>query len=96
MTTIQFLSEPCTLAFAKYQNGRVGILLYSRVGEPMGKATVNLPGVPMAEDEIAIKNYSENEGMLESLTAAGIVSEPRRYVLNGLVSIPICRLLVRE
>jgi hypothetical protein len=52
--------------------------------------TVNLNGLD--ENEVAIKNYSENEGILDVLVAEGIVKSPHRYVNSGFVKIPICEL----
>jgi hypothetical protein len=45
-------------------------------------------------NEVAIKDYSENEGILQAMVEAGIVSEPIRTVKSGFVEIPICRLLI--
>lgn len=43
-------------------------------------------------DEIAIKNYSEGEGVLEGLLEAGVVTQPHRSIRSGFVSIPVVRL----
>lgn len=45
----------------------------------------NLP-----KNMVAIKDYSENEGMLSALTEAGIVSEPVGYIASGFVEFPVC------
>ena len=45
-------------------------------------------------DEVAIKDYSENEGILKAMVEAGIVSEPVRTVQSGFVEIPICKVLI--
>jgi len=60
-------------------------------GEPMCMATVCLPEYLFGKRETAIKNYSENEGMLASLVAAGIVAETGKTQCSGLVEIPIVR-----
>lgn len=51
--------------------------------------------VPCAleDNEIAIKNYSENEGILDILIEQGVINEPHRYVSSGYVNnIPVCTL----
>ena len=87
---IQFHGFNVTPIWTNYlDNGRTCLLL--DCGGTMA-ASVNIDG-PMEEDEIAIKDYSENIGMLRTLVGAGIVAEPHRWVRSGFVSIPICRML---
>jgi hypothetical protein len=54
---------------------------------------VNIPGTVLEKDEVIIKNYSENEGVLEFLIENGIVSKPLRTVSSGWVTCPIVKLL---
>lgn len=56
--------------------------------EPWCTAAVNVSGLLIKE--VAIKNYSENEGILEALMKAGIVKAPHRYITQGCVNFPIC------
>lgn len=46
----------------------------------------------LGADEYAIKDWSENEGMLDLLVDAGIVDPPHRYITSGYVLVPVCRL----
>ena len=93
--TVKFKEWLCNINFKQYSNERIAIQL-TEVGtnEPILTATVNLPQVELKQDEIAIKNYSENEGIAEVLYKAGIISLPLRYVQSGFVQIPICNLLI--
>ncbi len=52
--------------------------------------TVNTD-VPLPDGCIAVKDYSENEGILETMKALGLVTEILAYLPSGYVSIPICR-----
>jgi len=90
---VRFLGEDCTVSFVRYHNDRVAIELTCEDGSSMARATVNLPEVPLAEDEVAVKDYSENAGMLSALMSAGIVSAPVRWVESGWVKVPVCRVL---
>jgi hypothetical protein len=96
----QFRNHAVALRYVEYGNKRIAIMAYTvkagRDDEPDFVATVNLPEVPMAIDEVAVKDYSENEGMLDWLVSHGIVSEPVRYVGSGFSTIPICKLLKGE
>lgn len=52
--------------------------------EPIAKATTNLPDEPCEENEVFVKDYSENEGMTEALIDAGIIHErPTNIALVG-------------
>lgn len=89
---VQFKEWACTAEFNSYQEGNaIAIeLIETQTGEPVAVATVNIDG--LMHDEVAIKDYSENEGMLMALILAGIVKPPHRYVRSGFVTIPIVRL----
>ena len=97
MITVKFMEWNCIVNFKSYSNGRTAIQLLSNNEDQdlIAVASVNLADVSMEKDEIAIKDYSENEGMLHCLVKAGIVSQPIRYRQSGFVKIPICKLLVK-
>lgn len=58
--------------------------------EPLATASVWVPG--LGQDQIGVKDYSENEGMLDELLRLGLVFPPRRTVASGFVQIPVCTL----
>jgi hypothetical protein len=43
--------------------------------EPYCVATVNLPELSINDDEVFIKDYSENEGIMQSLIDSSIIKE---------------------
>ena len=65
-------------------------LIDAEDGFPFAKCTVNVPG--LAKDEVGVKDYSENAGMLDFLIGNGIVEKPHRYENSGFVKIPICKI----
>ena len=74
-----------------YASGNVRIDLIDAIDHcPYMSVTVNVDGLD--ENEVAIKNYSENEGILDVLVNEGIVKPPHRHVKSGFVLIPICEL----
>jgi hypothetical protein len=94
MTTVQFKKWPCELHFGKYSNNRIAIQLVSADDTtPIAVATVNLPNEDLGHDEVFIKDYAENEGMLAALVGAGVVSAPIGMVRTGFVKIPKVKLL---
>ena len=67
--------------------------LIDDTGEPYARVSINC-GVPLADDEFVFKTYSENDGLIEAMLAAGVVETTGRSVDVGLAGPqPICRLL---
>jgi hypothetical protein len=82
------------LEWGNYSNGRRAIELLDAVeGDPVCVATVNLPDIPLGDNEAIIKDYSENEGVLKFLQDYGIVGEVKRWVRTGFVECPIVDIL---
>ncbi len=94
---IRFRGWDCVLQRGRYRNGRTVLrLVGAEDGDPVATATVDLPDRGLADDEVAIKSYGENAGLLDALTAAGVVEPTGRVVVSGLVALPVCRVLVKE
>jgi hypothetical protein len=86
------LDEKVRTEFACYRNGQIAISLISQDGEPWLDATCSLPS-PVAADCVAIKNWSENEGLPSILLHAGVIEgAPVAHVRSGFVAVPIYRL----
>ena len=82
--------------FRKYPNGQTSIQLNDEEdGLPYCRATISVQN-KLEDGEVAIKNYSENEGILESLISAGIVFPPHRVIDQGYVKIPVCKLKITK
>lgn len=62
--------------------------------DPYAMASVCVPY--LEDDEIAIKDYGENAGMLEQLLYNKVIYPPHRYVQSGYVNVPVCKLIRRE
>ena len=93
---VRFKEWVCELQFGRYHgNDRIAIeLVCHNNGEPIATATVNVPNIDLKENEIIIKDYSENKGILDALITAGIISSPQKHVKTGFVECPICLLLI--
>ena len=77
----------------KYPNGGDRIQLYdSEDGSPYATATTHTVE-SLEPGEVAVKNWSENEGILEFLVENQFVEKPHRFVKQGFVRIPICKLI---
>ena len=88
---VQFKDWLCILQRAEYAKGGTAIrLIEEETYEPVATCTLWVEG--LAEDEIAIKNYTENEGMLECLFQSDVIEWPHRFVMSGLAVVPITKL----
>jgi hypothetical protein len=58
--------------------------------EPIATATVYHKG--LQDDEIGIKDWSENEGIYIALLRAEIIESKHRIILSGHVVILVCKL----
>lgn len=83
---VKFNKWFCNVELHQYGNRRLCIKLTNAVddhendsyaGEPIATATTNVPEININENEVIIKNYSENEGMFEAMEKAGYVSSFR-------------------
>lgn len=82
------------LEASTYGNGRHALRLYDEEdGHPYMTVSINMPIEDLEDDEVIIKNYSENEGILDTLIEAGVVSEPVKYIQAGFTSVPVVKLL---
>jgi len=85
--------------FGKYSNGRIA-LEYLIIDEnmqmlvPACTATINLPHIDLADDEVIIKDYSENEGLYEAMLAFGHISPMIREEGSGFITAPVVKLLL--
>ena len=76
-----------------YKEGGIRIQLYdSKDGTPYATATSSIKE-NLEQGEVAIKDWSENKGILDFLVQNKIVKEPHRFVESGHVEIPICELI---
>ena len=94
MKPIRFMQWDCVIEKSRYGNGRTALILNdARRGEQVAVATVNLPDVPAGPNDVFIKNYSENEGMLKALAEAGVVKATGDVVSTGFALVPRAELL---
>ena len=84
------------LKFEEYVNGGIAITMMSNTEgliEPWTVATIWTEG--LAPDEVCIKDYSENSGVLLFLIQNKIVAPAHRTVrISSWVVAPVCKLLI--
>lgn len=96
MKTIQHKGYTLIVNVQNYSNNkRKAIqLIDSEDGCPYCMATINLPEVQLLENEVIIKDYSENEGILHSLVKADIIEDTGKTASSGYTYGNVCKLLI--
>jgi hypothetical protein len=91
---VKFNEWDCIVMIKQYPNKRTAIqLVDAEDGCPVAMATVNVPAESIEKDEVIIKDYSENSGILAALVGEGVVSKPLRTIRTGFVEVYVCKLL---
>ena len=94
MKTINHNGFELIAQFTTYKNGQVAIKLTDNSdGFPYTTATVCIEDDLLNEGEVAIKDYSENEGILNSLIESDIIDHPHAFIWTGHIRVPICKIL---
>ena len=91
--TIFFGGYACEMQLNRYTNGNKCIsLVDTRDGSAVATATVNLDGVELPANEVMVKDYSENKGMLRALRDSKVVENIVDVIQSGYVDIPVVTL----
>lgn len=85
MKKVHFYGEDLELKKTKYiGNDSLALLLVDQMGQLFYKVTVNVDNVQMPNENTAVvKDYSENEGILDALKEAGV-----EFKVIGSVQMP--------
>ncbi|MCA9178404.1 MAG: hypothetical protein KDB14_28280 [Planctomycetales bacterium] len=92
--TVRFGGWNCRVVLQSYADGQHPLLRLIDVDDmaSVARATVHLPGAELAEDELLVKDYAENEGVLEALIAAGLVEPTGRHISTECASLDVARM----
>jgi non-homologous end joining protein Ku len=79
---VKFKDWSCVVEKHKYTstNGIALRLVDAEDGSPVATATICIPEIPIKSDEVIIKNYSENDGMVVALVRAKIIDHPHQTI----------------
>ncbi|MEC9356519.1 MAG: hypothetical protein VX836_01465 [Pseudomonadota bacterium] len=78
---VWFKNWRCTTVWGFYGNGRIGLRLVEG-SSPVATATVNT-AIDVGLDQIVVKEYGENEGLIEALIEAGVIEPAFEAVYIG-------------
>lgn len=84
------------IKFSHYENGRTAIIIFNGddiSDAPIMVATVNIPSEPLSDNEVIIKDWSENEGVTVWLQHNSIIGPVKREIPTGFMKAQVCDLL---
>ena len=91
-----FKEWPCEIYMKRYVDGNPCLqLTHATESYPVATATTNIAGFKVPDGYILIKDWSENEGMLECLTKAGVIEPTGEKVSTGFVQAHVAKLLIK-
>lgn len=88
---IRFKGIICVVQELKYENGRTSLRLSDAFDySPVATATVNIPDRESPPNNVFIKSWGVNTGMLKALVDAGIIIDTGATALTGTRRANIC------
>lgn len=92
MKKVKFAGNNCEVLMTKYMDNEnlALVLVDEETGEMVSRVTVNT-GDKLPDDVAVVKDYSENSGMLEAITEAGLVKETLKSVQVGYTTCPVVK-----
>jgi hypothetical protein len=76
----------------RYVNGQLAVFVHEYSGEPLAELSIMEDSVELAPNEFILKEYSENEEVVQEYIDANIISTVNRLVLVGSYLCPICQI----
>lgn len=90
--TVDFRGTTCVVNRYKYQNGQNCLKLVDLEDwSPYCTASVAYD-VEIGEDEVIIKDYSENSGVMKALVEAKVIEPSHRIIETPFVYLYVCKL----
>ena len=86
-------AQDAWVKLGKYPQGNIALQVYNAEHKLLATATVNMPQADLAPNEVIIKDYSENAGMLTALIELNIIKLTDWHIVEEFVAFPICQLL---
>jgi hypothetical protein len=96
LVEVDFAGYHCQLLLDRYREGGLCLRLVNMDEfDRIAIATACLPDDPPPPGCIYIKDYSENQGMLQTLCHAGVITDTGERVSTGYTELAIARLAPR-
>ena len=85
--------EDCKVVYAKYPCGQNALIILESHDEPLMKASCTIPEYPIADNQVLIKNWSENEGIFQELVRHKIIKFTGKKIPTDFVYAHLCDII---
>jgi len=92
MTIADQLSFKKKLHVSRYFNGQLAVNIHGSSGEPIAELSIMNDSVELAPNEFILKDYSENEYLVQECYESNLFTPTDRFVLIGSHLCPICQI----
>ncbi len=81
------------IVIKKNKDNNLSLFLCSKKGEPLAKLSIDGKDSNLQPDEIILKDYSENSGIIDQLIDSSMLKPTDRFILVGNRLCPVCKVL---
>jgi len=92
MTIAEQLSFKRKLHINRYSNGQLSVNIHGSSGEPIAELSIMNDSVELGTNEFILKEYSENEHLVQECYESDLFTSTDRFVLIGAHLCPICQI----
>ena len=93
MTISDQLSFKRKVQVSRYINGQLAVNIHGFSGEPIAELSIMNSSVELAPNEFILKDYSENEYLVQECYESNLITATDRFVLIGSHLCPICQII---
>jgi len=94
MTIVDQLNFTRKLHISRYYNGQLALNIRDFSFEPIAELSIMHDSVELAPDEFILKDYSENEYLVQECYESNLFTATQRFVLIGSHLCPICKIVL--
>ncbi len=76
----------------RYINGQLAVFVHDHSGEPIAELSIMQDSIELAPNEFILKEYSENQDLVQDYIEANVFCPANRLVLVGSQLCPICQI----
>ena len=87
------LNSSRNLHLSRYSNGQLAVYIRGFSFEPIAELSIMHDSVELAPNEFILKDYSENEDLVQDCYESKLFSATQRFVLIGSHLCPICQIV---